>query len=265
MKRRPLLDLLVSRHPDLTREELLAFVLSGEVLVNGERIREARRAVPTEAEIRFEGERYVSRGGYKLEHALDYWEIPVVGKVFLDAGSSTGGFTDCLLQRGAAAVHAVDVGRNQLAYRLRRDSRVIVHEQTNIMDVQALDPVPAAAVCDLSFRSAVGAVQRLLSLVNERRVMALVKPQFEIDPDTPGFDGVVRDSRLLEETLRRVVERLEAAGIAVVGATASPVRGRRGNREFLFLLRPAQEAAAPGDSPSDSLDADAVLQGCLGG
>jgi 23S rRNA (cytidine1920-2'-O)/16S rRNA (cytidine1409-2'-O)-methyltransferase len=238
VKRSSLLDLLVSRYTEYSREELLAHVLAGEVSVNGERVREPRRRVPADSEISFSSERYVSRGGRKLEHALETWELPVPGRVFIDAGASTGGFTDCLLQHGAERVHAVDVGYNQLAYSLRTDDRVLVHERTNVMHLVAegVDPPAHAAVGDLSFRSAVGAARHLLGITTEHWMIALVKPQFEIDPDTPGFDGVVRDPALLRETVEGVAGRLIAEGIDIRGATTSPIHGRRGNTEVLFLI-----------------------------
>ncbi len=256
MKRPPLLDLLVERYPDIPRERLMSYVLAGEVLVDGELVREPRRRVSADAHIQFEDERFVSRGGLKLDHAITAWGLPVEGRVFIDAGASTGGFTDCLLRRGAAAIHAVDVGYNQLAYSLRRDPRVVVHERTNIMHLASVDPPAHAAVCDLSFRSAVGAAKHLAGLLTQGWLIALVKPQFEVDPDTPGFDGVVREERLLRETLEATAQRLAGAGLDVCAAVPSPILGRRGNREFLFLvgrpvanvtsgpLRPAEVVAA---------------------
>jgi 23S rRNA (cytidine1920-2'-O)/16S rRNA (cytidine1409-2'-O)-methyltransferase len=174
----------------------------------------------------------------------------------------------------------VDVGYNQLAYRLRRDSRVGVHERSNIMTLELPEPQPHAAVADLSFRSAVGAARRVLGMLSEGWMVALVKPQFEIDPGTPGFDGVIRDEELLAETLGEVATRLEAADILTLAAAASPIRGRRGNREFLFLLaRPAAagpeaaepEAAGPeaaepetaGLPEAGPLDSEGVVRACL--
>ncbi len=242
------------------------------MLVNGERIRDPALRVAADALIEMPSrQRYVSRGGEKLHAALEEWSAPVRGKVFLDAGASTGGFTDCLLQFGARAVHAVDVGYNQLDYRLRRDSRVIVHERTNLMHLESLDPPADAAVADLSFRSLRGAARKLLSLSGEGWAIVLVKPQFEFasalkragagrSPGSRGrgrspvrgrsaprdvadfnsatnFEaGVVRDPDVLQEILLSLRRDLAADGITVQGELASPVAGRRGNREFLFLL-----------------------------
>ncbi len=258
MKRPPLLDLLVARFPGTSRERLMSYILAGEVLVDGELVRDPHRKIPVDVSIDFKGERFVSRGGLKLDHAIAAWSLPVEGRVFIDAGASTGGFTDCLLQRGAAAVHAVDVGYNQLAYSLRRDPRVIVHERTNIMHVSSVDPPAHAAVCDLSFRSAVGAARHLRGLLTEGWVVALVKPQFEVDPDTPGFDGVVRDGRLLRDTLDATARRLAETGMEVFAAVPSPILGRRGNREFLFLV-----GRAVGNVSSGQLRPLEVVAACL--
>jgi 23S rRNA (cytidine1920-2'-O)/16S rRNA (cytidine1409-2'-O)-methyltransferase len=244
MKKLPLLSLLHTRFPDQDRERLFARIMCGEVLVNGERVREPGRPVPVSAQISFTGGRYVSRGGFKLAHALDIWGIDVDGKVALDAGASTGGFTDVLLSRGASRVHAVDVGYNQLDYSLRTHERVVVHERTNIMDVAKLDPEPDFAVADLSFRSIVTAARHILSLTRENRLVALIKPQFETrDEQLEGFEGVVSDTEDLKRILSKVVGGLYREEVAILGTTPSPVKGRKGNVEFLFLL------AGPGEVP----------------
>lgn len=241
MARMRLLDSMYARYPEHTREELLALVLCGDVIVEGERIRDPRHPVRPDAVITLARDldearaRYVSRGGAKLEHALRVWRLPVEGRVFVDAGSSTGGFTDCLLRHGARAVHAVDVGYNQLDYRLRTDERVIVHERTNIMHTQHLDPAPQAATADLSFRSLRGAASHLLHLVGRRWAVLLIKPQFEWDAPPDGFTGTVPGAEI-PEILRTTLEALEEEEIGLVGLEESPLRGRKGNREFLVLV-----------------------------
>lgn len=234
MKRAQLLDRLCALHPDRTREELLSLVLCGDVRVDGARIRDPRQRVDAEAIVALERERYVGRGGVKLEHALDAWNLPVDGRVFLDAGASTGGFTDCLLQRGAVAVHAVDVGYNQLDYRLRSDDRVIVHERTNIMHLESLDPRPHAAVADLSFRSLRGAARRVVDLTVERYAVLLIKPQFEWSDAPADFAGTV-PTAALASILSRTLEGLLEESLAPFELEESPITGRRGNREFLLL------------------------------
>ncbi len=237
MKKQPLLKLLISCFPEHSEKELYARILCGEVLVSGELMRDPAAKVSWNSRIEFTRERFVSRGGYKLDHALTFWGIDVSGKVILDAGSSTGGFTDCLLQHKASAVHAVDVGYNQLDYRLRINPRVIVHERTNMMDVISLSPEPDTGVADLSFRSIVPAAEKLLHLVKESWSIVLVKPQFEINSPGIAFDGVVRSVEDLRSVLIETIERLWNRGVVTADFTESPIKGRKGNREFLFLLQ----------------------------
>ncbi|MDR1317978.1 MAG: cell division protein FtsJ, partial [Spirochaetales bacterium] len=156
-RRRCLLDMLCTLYPGTPREQHLASILCGDVFVSGERVRDPRRLFAGDASLALKPKPFVSRGGEKLEYALDAWNVAVRGKTVLDAGASTGGFTHCLLKRGAAFVHAVDVGRNQIHPDLRKEPRVILKEKTNIMNLHGLDPVPAFAVCDLAFRSLRGA------------------------------------------------------------------------------------------------------------
>ena len=238
MRRRPLLELLVARFPEYSRDELYGMILCREVLVNGGRISNPREMVTEDVPLTLEPARYVSRGGEKLEYALDRWGIAVEGLLMLDAGASTGGFTDCLLQHGARGVYAVDVGYNQLSYRLRSDERVRVMERTNIMHVDALVPVPDAAVADLSFRSIRGAAGKVLSLTRRHWMIALIKPQFELDElkAPEDFSGVIHDSSLVENILAETLRDLAGEAVTAVGILASPITGRKGNREFLALL-----------------------------
>lgn len=236
MPTRPLLALLRDVYPDRTKDELFAHVLCGDVRVDGERMKDPKRRVPTTAHLELAGRGFVSRGGEKLDAALTSWQINVTGKVFLDAGASTGGFADCLLQHGARAVHAVDVGYNQLAWSLRTDKRVIVHESTSILDVTSLDPPADAAVCDLSFRSLTGVSRSLLSLAAERWFVALIKPQFEWRTAPEHFDGVVRDRADAHAILADTLRRLSAEGAHVQRLMPSPIRGRRGNHEYLGMF-----------------------------
>lgn len=240
-----LLEGLRRRFPYRDKEYLLAKIVCGEVLLDGKRLRDPKAELPrgfSDFEVTFLRRRYVSRGGEKLEAALREFRVIPATRVFLDAGASTGGFTDCLLKHGAALVHAVDVGRNELAPELRKDPRVIPHEGTNIMDLEGLFPRPSIAVCDISFRTVRKVVAKLLELTEGGEAITLVKPQFELtgrrEPHTD-FDGVVRDTSLLQEILRTVVSELYRDGIAATAWMLSPIRGRRGNREafFRFCLR----------------------------
>ncbi len=237
MKKKTLLDLTADKNPHISRKEIFAHIMCGKVKVDGETIRDPKRKVGIDKEPETLLRRYVSRGGFKLEQVLKLWNIETEGKGYLDAGCSTGGFTDCLLQSGASFVHAVDVGYNQLDYSLRVDSRVIVHEKTNIMHIDRLDPLPYAAVADLSFRSITDAAARVLTLVSEGMLIALVKPQFEvIDPDDD-FDGIVRGADQVFAVADRVLRALWEEGSYVEKTALSPVKGRKGNQELLFLIR----------------------------
>ncbi len=225
--------------PGEEKERLLARILCGDVRVNGQPVREPAARVPAEASVEIRERRFVSRGGEKLQAALEAWRPPVAGRVFLDAGASTGGFTDALLQAGAAAVHAVDVGFNQLAWQLRRDERVYVREKTNIMElsISDLQPPPQAAVADLSFRSLRGAADQILALTGEGWMIALMKPQFEWQRPGEDFDGVVRSEDRRRKLLEDTADALAREGVSVERWMDSPLPGRRGNREFLLFLR----------------------------
>lgn len=236
--KKSLLEIASISFPEIKKNVLYSKIMCGEILVNGEKISNPSNKVYTDSTIKIVEKKFVSRGGLKLESALDEWDIKTSGKTFLDAGSSTGGFTDCLLKRGAAGVHAVDVGYNQLAYVLRTDKRVSVHEKCNIMHLDQLTPVPDAAVADLSFRSISGAARHIIDLTTERWLIALVKPQFEIDPSVyPDFTGIIKDKSILNFVLNDVLKEIKGKGLYVEKVMLSPVKGRKGNTEFLFLIR----------------------------
>ncbi len=210
-------------------------VLCGEVSVNGETVREHRRLIRSDSEIKLKMKKWVSRAGEKLDFALTKWGIAVGEKTVLDAGSSTGGFTDCLLQHGASLVYAVDVGYNQLAYTLRQDKRVVVMEKTNIMSVENLSPAADFAVADLSFRSISGAAGHILSNTREDLLIALIKPQFEYKGSID-FNGIITDRKVLKEIIIETAEVLTAEKVYISEMLESPVRGTKGNTEFLFRL-----------------------------
>lgn len=232
-----LLSLLKKKFPENSEKELYAFIICGNVYCNDEKIREAARKVDSKSYLDIRLKKFVSRGGYKLEGALNEWGIDCRGKIFVDAGSSTGGFTDCLLQRGAQSVHAVDVGYNQLHYSLRTDSRVHVHEKCNIMEVESLDPQPHMGVADLSFRSIKGAASKIIDLTSEKKLVALVKPQFEVEK-SDDFNGVVDDPEVWKSVLIDVDKALREEGLAIHKLSFSSIRGKKGgNQEFLTLIR----------------------------
>ena len=233
------IQLLRLQDPSLTKDRASALVSCRNVYVNGELCTDTRQTFPSDSAVDIIFPKYVSRGGFKLEKALSEFGIDVSGMVMLDAGSSTGGFTDCLLQNGAAAVHSVDVGFNLLDFKIRSDSRVIVHEKQNIMTLEKEDLVPAAqaAVADLSFRSINGAATHILDLVGHSWIIALIKPQFEVPKWQENFFGVVQDPVLMKQTLTNVFENLQKEGVGIHKATVSPIRGHKGNTEFLALLK----------------------------
>ncbi|MHB2018673.1 MAG: TlyA family RNA methyltransferase [Candidatus Xenobia bacterium] len=238
------LDLLLcERGLAPTREKAQALIMAGLVKVAGRRV--DKPATPIDAGSEIEVERplhpYVSRGGLKLEKALLTWPIPVQGAVCLDIGASTGGFTDCLLQHGAAKVYAVDVGYGQLDWKLRQDPRVISHERVNAryLDASTVHEPVAVIVIDVAFIS----LSLILSpaaklLLEDGHLVALVKPQFEAGRKQVGRGGVVKDPAVHRQVLLGAVEHASGAGLSVQGLARSPLLGPRGNVEFLAWLRP---------------------------
>lgn len=233
------IQLLRLNDSSLSKDQATALVSCRNVYVNGELCMDSKAMFPKEAIVEVIFPKFVSRGGFKLEKALEKFGVDVEGLVMLDAGSSTGGFTDCLLQHGAKTVHSVDVGFNLLDYKVRSDERVVVHEKQNIMTLErnALDPLPDAAVADLSFRSIKGAASHILDLVGGTWLIALLKPQFEVPRWQGDFFGVIEDPKLLEDTLSSVFDNLEKEGVGIYDAVKSPIRGHKGNAEFLALLK----------------------------
>ena len=230
--------LLVQRGLVESRTRAQARIMAGQVIVNEHRIDKAGTKVPTDATIRLKGDDhpYVSRGGLKLEGALEAWPIDLTQRICMDVGASTGGFTDLLLQRGAAQVFAVDVGHNQLAWKLRQDARVINMERTHIgkLEVGTLTPAPTFAVIDVSFIS----LRRVLPatvphLAPQSRIYALVKPQFEVGRERIGKGGIVRDPQARADALEAVLETARDLGLTCLGTIESPITGTEGNVEFL--------------------------------
>ena len=237
---------LVERGVVPSRERAQALILAGKILVDGQKIEKAGTKVVHDAEIRLLGEdlKYVSRGGLKLEHALAYWQIDVAGKICMDVGASTGGFTDCLLQHGAARVIAVDTGHGQIDFKVRQDARVRLMEKTNaryLTREQVGEHVDLIAM-DVSFISATLVIPAVISsafpkLVGERSgriLIILVKPQFEVGRELVGKGGIVRDESAqlaAVEKVRTCVLEQECKG---TDAIDSPILGGEGNREFLL-------------------------------
>jgi len=233
--------LLVDRGLSPSREKARALILAGSVIVGEERIDKAGTLFPDDVPIRIRGEDnpYVSRGGLKLRSALDAFGVSVTGLVAMDVGASTGGFTDCLLQAGAAKVYAIDVGYGQLAWKLREDPRVVVIERTNVRYYQGKDIVDAIdlATIDASFISLKLVIPAVLPLIGaEAALIALVKPQFEVGRENVQKHGVVKDRRLHEKVMKDVEDFSLGLGLHVRNTCESPLLGPAGNKEFFIHL-----------------------------
>ena len=221
-----------------SQEKAAALIMAGEILVNGQPATKAGEPVTDGTRIeRKQKPRYVSRGGIKLEAALTHFAVPVCDLVCADIGTSTGGFTDCLLQHGAARVHAVDTGAGQIDWKLRNDPRVVLHENTNARHLEAdmLGELVDLAVCDVSFISATAVIAAILRILKPTtgRMIVLVKPQFEVDRADVGEGGIVRDPVLHQaacEKIRACVEESEFT----TAIMESPITGAEGNKEFLL-------------------------------
>jgi 23S rRNA (cytidine1920-2'-O)/16S rRNA (cytidine1409-2'-O)-methyltransferase len=232
-------QLLVSRGLAESRSRAQALIMAGAVFSGERKLVKAGEMLAQEAplEVRGKDHPWVSRGGIKLEHGLAHFGFDVTGAVALDVGSSTGGFTDVLLSRGAAKVYAVDVGTNQLAWKLRQDPRVIVHEQTNARRLDSsIVPEPVdIVVCDASFIGLAKVLEAPLKLAKPgAKLVALIKPQFEAGREEVGKGGVVRDPSVHERVCADVAAWLETQRWSVAGVTPSPITGPEGNVEFLI-------------------------------
>jgi len=238
--------LLVERGLAASRERAQALVLAGKVLVNDQKLDKSGAQVASEATIRLLGEdlKYVSRGGLKLERALEHWQLKVDRKVCVDVGASTGGFTDCLLQHGAACVIAVDTGYGQMDFKLRQDHRVRLLEKCNARYVtrEAIDATADLVVMDVSFISATlvlpavvhAAFPEAIAERQGRQIVVLVKPQFEAGREHVGKGGIVRDHAAQLAAVEKVTQSLLNLGCRKTDAIESPILGAEGNREFLL-------------------------------
>lgn len=242
MKKERLDVLLVSQGYASSREKAKALIMSGKVLVNNEREEKAGAMVSAEAEIRIKGEpeRFVSRGGLKLFKAITEFAICLDGKVCMDIGASTGGFTDCMLQHDAKRVYSIDVGYGQLAWSLRSDERVVVLEKTNVryMTEEQVSELTDFASIDVSFISLtkiIDAVQSRLKFGGE--VVCLIKPQFEAGKEKVGKNGVVREKAVHYDVIETIIREMESRQFQVLGLDFSPIKGPAGNIEYLLYLR----------------------------
>ena len=249
MKKR--LDVLIhERGLTPSRERAKALIMEGIVYVNGVKEDKAGSTFPESAAIEIRGKTlaYVSRGGLKLEKAMKVFPVSPEGKVCLDIGASTGGFTDCMLQNGAGKVYAIDVGYGQLAWKLRSDPRVISMEKTNIRYVTETDIPEKAGLAsvDVSFISLGLVFPAAVPLLSEDGVLiSLIKPQFEAGRDKVGHKGVVRDKAVHREVIASVLEKARLSGLFISGLDYSPVKGPEGNIEYLAYFRKTEDPSAP--------------------
>ena len=239
--------LLVKRNLAESREKAKAVIMSGNVFVDGQREDKAGTTFSPEVSIEVKGHTlpYVSRGGLKLEKALAVFDVNVKDKVCTDVGSSTGGFTDCMLQNGASKVYAIDVGRGQLDWKLRQDPRVICMEKTNIRYVTPEDigePIDFSSI-DVSFISLTKVLEPIRNYLKEDgEIVALIKPQFEAGREKVGKKGVVRDRAVHREVIQKVADYAQYIGFGVMELDYSPIRGPEGNIEYLIHLKKGAES-----------------------
>ncbi len=234
--------ILVNRGLADSREKAKALIMSGNVFVKGEREDKAGTSFDPNVQIEIKGQqlRYVSRGGLKLEKAVEVWNPPLDGAVCMDVGSSTGGFTDCMLQNGAKKVFAIDVGTNQLAWKLRSDERVVSMEKTNIRyvtpeDIGELVDFVSIDVAFISLTKVLGPVINLMK--DGAGIVCLIKPQFEAGREKVGKKGVVRDPLVHIEVIENILDFVRALAFDIVGLEYSPIRGPEGNIEYLLYMK----------------------------
>lgn len=241
-----------------SRERAKTTIMSGQIFVNGQRADKPGMSVDPDAQIELRGETmpFVSRGGYKLDKGLKVFPVSPEGKICIDCGASTGGFTDVLLQHGASKVYSVDVGYGQLAWKLRNDERVINLERTNLryIDSQLIPDKIELAVMDVSFISVKLVLPAVKALMTDGAdYICLIKPQFEAGREKVGKKGVVRDASVHKEVVESVLSFAESIGFSVMGLDYSPIKGPEGNIEYICHLK-------NGSFQSEPLDIDAVIR-----
>lgn len=247
-----------------SREKAKAVIMAGEVFVNGQREDKAGSKFDREAEIEVKGKvlKYVSRGGLKLEKAVEVYGLNLMDKTCIDIGSSTGGFTDCMLQNGAAKVYAIDVGTNQLAWKLREDKRVVSMEKTNIRYVTEEDIPEKAdfASVDVSFISLTKVLPAAVNLLKDEAYMVcLIKPQFEAGREKVGKKGVVRDLSVHKEVIELVINFAIGLNLFIKGLTFSPVKGSEGNIEYLLYMQKRNEKMSGAETDKIIKDIEKVV------
>ncbi|MCI8318351.1 MAG: TlyA family RNA methyltransferase [Lachnospiraceae bacterium] len=240
--------LLVQQGLASSREKAKAVIMAGNVLVNGQREDKAGTMIDIKAEITVKGNqlRYVSRGGLKLEKAMEHFGLSLESCVCMDVGASTGGFTDCMLQNGAVKVYSVDVGHGQLDWKLRNDERVVCMEKTNIRYVvpEDIQERPSFVSIDVSFISLTKVLLPVRELTTEdAQIVCLIKPQFEAGREKVGKKGVVRDPKVHEEVIYKVIDYAGTIGLCALALEFSPIKGPEGNIEYLLHLKKTAESS----------------------
>jgi 23S rRNA (cytidine1920-2'-O)/16S rRNA (cytidine1409-2'-O)-methyltransferase len=238
------LDLVVHElYPTYSRQQIQSWIMQGKVTVDtlvatkpGTQVSEAAVIIVNAQE-----PKYVSRAGAKLERALDYFALDVTNLIALDAGISTGGFTDCLLQRGVKRVYGIDVGYGQLHEKIRQDQRVVVHERTNLRELRSVGELVDLITLDLSFISVLKVMESVVSLLQPHaHLIILIKPQFEAERHEVGKGGIIKNPEIHQRVLERVCSGVVAHGFSLIGTIESPIEGATGNKEFLAYFKRAE-------------------------
>lgn len=240
MTKKRLDQILQELLPQFSRNQIASFIMQGKVYADGKVITKpgAQFDESVKIEHRIEEPKYVSRAGFKLEKALDYFGIEVNNLVVLDAGISTGGFTDCLLQRGAAKVFGVDVGYGQVHEKIRQDPRVLIIERTNLRELKALSEKVDLVTLDLSFISVLKVMDAVSGFLKDNgQLIVLIKPQFEAKREQVGKGGIIKDPNIHKEVIKNVTVGIEDFGFEFIGITESPIYGMTGNKEFLAYFK----------------------------
>ena len=239
-KEKKRLDLLVhEKYPQFSRNQIQSYILQGKVTVDGRVVDKAGTVLSTDSEVVLDVKepKYVSRAGFKLEKALDYFNIDVKGLVVLDSGISTGGFADCLLQRGVKRIYGVDVGYGQVHEKILKDKRLVLMERTNLRYLKKLPELVDLVTLDLSFISILTVMPAVLELIKPHaKIVALIKPQFEAGPKNVGRGGIVKSESVHQMVIDKIERGMAKFGFKMVEAIESPILGAKGNKEFLALF-----------------------------
>jgi 23S rRNA (cytidine1920-2'-O)/16S rRNA (cytidine1409-2'-O)-methyltransferase len=233
-------QLMQEQNPQYSRAQIQSWIMQGKVRVNDTMVNKPGTMCAPDAKLSYtiEEPKYVSRAGFKLEKALDAFAVDVANLMVMDAGISTGGFTDCLLQRGAQKVYGIDVGYGQVHEKIRNDMRVILHEKTNLREVRDLGELVDLVTLDLSFISVLKVMDAVCAVLKpDGKLIVLIKPQFEARKEEVGRGGIIKDPKIYQEVIERVTKGIESYGFACQGVIESPIAGATGNKEFLGYFK----------------------------